>query len=152
MPPSSLPFVTSDYAAKLYFRVARTITGHPRSRMACDTPCDLHRGHSHFAALFGAATASFGAGLAVLVLELRTLGPAGVAQVGTEPANLAGVAAASGHPLRSKHTNVRTVPEQLNAVGPSAYIRFMEAGGSTMLAFNCTLLTRLDTGLILFVH
>lgn len=130
------------------------MTGPPRLRAACHVDSlDSSDGRtSHPAALCGAATASFGASLTVLILEPGAFDCTGIADVGTKPAQLVCVAATPGHPLSSDDADIGTVPEQLNAPGACVRVRFLQAGGSAVFTLNGTLCAGSDAGLMLLVH
>lgn len=110
-------------------------------------------GHAgHLAARIGAALALGSATLAVLILEAGTLLAAGIADVGTEPAELLSVVAPPGHPAGGLSADVGAVVEQHHAMGTGRCVRLLHAGGRAVLALDGTLLAGIDASLVLLVH
>ena len=105
---------------------------------------DLARrsGSGHRAARFSACAARFSATLAVVVFVLGTLGPAGVAERGAQPAEVSVELGTPAHERGREPAERRAIPVQTDALRHHLHVGFAQAGGRAVFA----LLRAADTG------
>ena len=97
------------------------------------------------AALLCTAAAGFGAALAVVGFVLFTLGSAGIADLGTQAAQLGSELRAATHPPGGRPADLRAVSIKANALSHFLDVTLAQTCVGTMLALLSTLHASLDT-------
>jgi hypothetical protein len=102
-------------------------------------------GASHATALFRTAPAGLGTSAAVVhVFVAFALPGAILANIGAQLAELASPFATARHDDGRGTADLRAFQVERNAAGERFYLCFIQAGGRTMLAFECALIAGID--------